>query len=309
MTKTKSETKIFSYTHPTTGDVFTYEDKTHEYKLNGIELPGTTTPLKLVNELSWDKDGKMTDKSFIIQQWAIKLVANDVLDKFKDWKKNPHAYQTQSAITNDEECLIMENIVKEAKGAPNRSFTSAGVSGTEIHAKIESYIKDAIQNSKGYIFPATDEAPQVQNFIDWAVKNKVEFLFSEEPLYSKEWMSCGTVDFICRINGKVLIGDIKTNGNKRRYEWDARKNAYDFSKPVSDIHITGLWQTGCYGKMATEPGARQLLSRFDGVVVVNIKKSGEFDETLDTRYSYNTEALVKSFDHVINLYKLFRQQL
>ena len=40
------------------------------------------------------------------------------------------------------------------------------------------------------------------------------------------------VDFICEIDGKTLIGDIKTNGDKRRYEWDGK--GYDFSKPVSD---------------------------------------------------------------------------
>jgi hypothetical protein len=121
-------------------------------------------------------------------------------------------------------------------------------------------------------------------------------------------MNCGTVDFICEIDGKVLVGDIKTNGDKRRYEWNTKTNKYDFTKPVSDIHIPALWQTGAYGKMCTESEARKLIDKFDGVVIVNIKKSGEFDEKLDVRYDYNVDSLIKAYDYVINLYKLFRSK-
>lgn len=298
-TKNKSETKIFKYTHPVSGDVFTYEDKKHAYKLNGVELPGTTTPLKLVNELSWDAEGKMTDKSFIIQQWALGCMEKEIMEEVNKLAPNGIGILTTPAL---------EKIVKEAKKAPNKKFTGAGISGTEIHAVIEKYIKDAILENGGYIRLGGVEFPQVNNFVEWANKNKVKFLFSEEPLYSKEWMNCGTVDFICEIDGKILIGDIKTNGDKRRYEWDTKTNSYDFTKPVSDIHIPALWQTGAYGRMATEEGARKLIDKFDGVVIVNIKKSGEFDEKLDVRYDYNIESLVTAYDLVIRLYKEFRNK-
>lgn len=295
---TKADQKIFKFVHPVSGDVFTYEDKKHAYKLNGIDLPGTTTPLKLVNELSWDADGKMTDKSQIIQQWAIKLVANEVIEKTKD-----------KTLTGKE----IEEIVIEAKKAPNKKFTGAGISGTEIHAQIESFIKECIGTNYLLELSATEldnkkYPTQVNNFIKWAYTNNVKFLFSEEPIYSKEWMNCGTVDFICEIDGKVLIGDIKTNGDKRRYEWNSKTNKYDFSKPVSDIHVPALWQTGAYGKMATEDTARKLIDKFDGVVIVNIKKSGEFDEKLDTRYDYNVKSLISAYDHVLGLYKEFRNK-
>lgn len=306
----KADTKIFKYVHPVSGDVFTYEDKKHAYKLNGIELPGTTTPLKLINELSWDADGKMVDKSFIIQQWALKCMEQEIYEKLPDLinlvkpepKEEPQSWWKRAWSK-------VEEIILGAKKAPNKKFTGAGISGTEIHARIEQAIKSAIELGNGYIVgKATEDPQQVINFIDWAVKNKVKFLFSEEPIYSKEWMNCGTVDFICEIDGKVLIGDIKTNGDKRRYEWDAKNNKYDFTKPVSDIHIPALWQTGAYGKMATEDNARKLLDKVDGVVIVNIKKSGEFDEKLDVRYDYNFISLVTAYDLVIRLYKEFRNK-
>jgi hypothetical protein len=314
----KKETKIFKYTNPTSGDIFWYIDETHKYlywKNEGkpflekdfIELPGTTTPLKLVNELSWDADGKMTDKSQIIQQWAIKMVTNEILEKC------PHG-KTGSALYSDE---WIASVVTEAKKAPNKKFTGAGISGTEIHAQLERWIKYAIEQNGGQaeglmgsvLLEALDiNAPQTFNFIKWADKNKVKFLFSEEPIYSKEWMNCGTVDFICEIDGKILVGDIKTNGDKRRYEWNTKTNKYDYTKPVSDIHIPALWQCGAYGKMCTEEGARKLIDKFDGIVVVNIKKSGEFDEKLDVRYDYNVESLVTAYDLVLRLYKEFRNK-
>jgi hypothetical protein len=306
----KNETKIFTYTHPVSGDVFTYEDAKHAYKLNGVELPGTTTPLKLVNELSWDADGKMTDKSQIIQQWALGQMEKELcgsvnpvtlgtLDKYITECQNKDYHVDLEKVSE---------LVKEAKKAPAKRFTGAGISGTEIHAQIEERIRFAIANG-GYLGDIRSELPQVQNFIDWAVKNKVKFLYSEEPIYSKEWMNCGTVDFICEIDGKILIGDIKTNGDKRRYEWNTKLNKYDYTKPVSDIHIPALWQTGAYGKMAMEESARKLVDRVDGVVIVNIKKSGEFDEKLDVRYDYNFTSLVTAYDLVLRLYKEFRNKI
>lgn len=290
---TKQQQEKFEFRHPN-GDVFTYENTGHAYKLNGQELPGTTTPLELVNELSWDDKGKMSSKSQIIQKWAINKVVEFIqtaLKKKQNWKA-------------DEVELLSE----QSKGAPNESFTSAGLSGTAIHDLIEAEIKNAIQNTGGYFKKewAEQYEQQVKNFIGWAVNNKVKFLYSEEPIYSKEWMNCGTVDFVCEIDGRILVGDIKTNGDKRRYYWDGKK--YDKDRPVSDIHTNALFQTGAYAKMITEDNARKLVDKVDGVVIVNIKKSGIFDEKLDVRYDYNVSELIKAYDHIINLYKIYRRK-
>lgn len=300
MTKSinKSDVGIFKYVHPTSGDIFTYEDNKHAYKLNGIALPGTTTPLELVNELTWDDNGKMSSKANIIQQWALGQMAEEAI-------KNIHSHLD---INEGYICKkVVEDIVTEAKGAPNRSFKSAGVSGTQVHALIESIIRDSIRHNNGYINTAyTESITQVKNFVEWAIKNKVKFLYSEEPVYSKEWMSCGTVDFICEINGKILVGDIKTNGNKRKYYWNG--NSYDYKRPQSNIHINALFQTGCYAKMVTENDARKLVDKVDGVVIVNVMKSGEFDEKLDVRYDYNLDSLIKGFYHIISLYQIYRNK-
>jgi hypothetical protein len=301
-TSMKSENKVFEFKHQN-GDVFTYDNDKHEYRLNGVELPGTTTPLKLVNELSWDENGKMTDKSQIIQAWAIKMVTNEILQQTSGEPKDKCWWTTAQ----------IEEIVMKAKGAPMRKFKDAGLSGTDIHALCEKYIKHCISEHKGeaWLDGTYQAVPQVENFMNWAWENEVKFLFSEEPIYSKEWMNCGTVDFICEIDGKILIGDIKTNGDKRRYGGKMIKGKWveDLNKPQSDIHVPALWQTACYGKMATEEGARKLIDKFDGVCIVNIKKSGEFDEKLDTRYDYAIDSLIRAYEHVLGLYKEFRRKI
>jgi hypothetical protein len=320
MNETKAQQGTFEYKH-SSGDIFTYNNTTHVYTLNGIELPGTTTPLKLVNELSWDESGKMTDKSQIIQAWALKKMQEELCgtDELNEDGTPNIGTLDEYIIQQDKLNLpislqMVYDLVKKAKGAPMRKFKDAGISGTEIHEMIETLIIESILTSNGIFSKIMlndyKETPQVCNFINWAIEHKVKFLFSEEPIYSKEWMNCGTVDFICEIDGKILIGDIKTNGDKRRYGGRMIKGKWveDMSKPQSDIHIPALWQTGCYGKMATEEGARKLIDRFDGVVVVNIKKSGEFDKNLDVRYDYNVDSLIKAYEHVLGLYKAFRSK-
>lgn len=301
----KKDVKIFEFRH-TNGDVFTYNNDEHEYRLNGVELPGTTTPLILVNELSWNSKGVMSDKTQIIKNWAIKLVVNEAIEKVEELKLETGVEKNISWVLNK-----VIDIIKEAKKKPNQRFKEAGISGTDIHDLIEQRIKYAINSNKGFMSGEWSDIAQVNNFEKWAFDNDVKFLYSEEALYSKEWMNCGTVDFICEIDGKTVIGDIKTNGEKRRYESVCVRGEWveDKTKPVSDIHIPALWQTGAYGKMATELDARKLIDKFDGVVVVNIKKSGEFDEKLDVRYNYNPNVLVEAYDHVIKLYKLFRNQV
>jgi hypothetical protein len=304
---TKAETKIFKFVHPVSGDIFWYIDKKHQYLFwenkgkvfkeeDMIELAGTTTPLKLVNPLSWDNTGKMIDMGSIFQMGAIKKVVNFILDK------------TKVGLFNGKQ---IEEICIEAKKKPKESFEDAGLSGTEIHALIEAEIKNSILNTGGQMKRewADQYDQQVKNFVLWACDNKVKFLFSEEPIYSKEWMNCGTVDFICEIDGKILIGDIKTNGDKRRFEWDAKKSCYNFSKPQSNIDVKALWQTGCYGKMVTEGTARKLIDKFDGVVIVNVMKSGQFDTNLDVRYDYAIDSLIRAYEHVLGLYKEFRRKI
>jgi len=288
----KKEIKIFKFVHPISGDVFTYADKKHSYTLNGKLLAGTTTPIKTYNEPSWDDDGTMITESDIINLWTAKKITESVREDLL------------ALIESGEELnkTKIEEIIKKSKARPKDVFKDAGLTGTEIHALIEELIKDTILNYNGVILTGKSPFPQVDNFIQWAIKNKVKFLFSEEPIYSKDWFNGGTVDFICEIDGKILIGDIKTNGDKRRYYYNKKTFSYDKTRPQSNIKNKALIQVGAYGKMATDPEARKLIDKFDGIVIVNIMKSGEFVEELDVRFNYNTERLIKMFDRIIRNY-------
>ena len=164
--ETKSEQNIFEYIHPITGDVFIYKNDGHAYSLNGIELPGTTTPLTLINELSFDSKGRMSDKTSIIKNWALKVMFEKATELFGDRK----------SITKK----VFNDLLIESKKAPNQRFKDAGLSGTEIHELLEIEIKNAIDTNSGYInseYISENKPTQVLNFVKWAVDNKVKFLF------------------------------------------------------------------------------------------------------------------------------------
>jgi hypothetical protein len=132
----------------------------------------------------------------------------------------------------------------------------AGGYGSKTHKEIEMIIKEAIANSGGIIKEhETGEEKSIYNFVEWALKNNVKFLDSEKHVYSEKLFLGGIVDFICEIDGKVWIGDIKTSG--------------------SGIYPEHFAQMAGYQIMIDEMG---LYKDIEGYLVVNLKESGEMLE-------------------------------
>lgn len=98
-------------------------------------------------------------------------------------------------------------IFEDAKSAHTKKKTSAGELGSFTHHWIEDYI-----NGKNPVLPQNDQLRgAVQRFLDWQKTYKVEFLLSEQQIYSRKYNYTGTLDFICKIDGKMYIGDLKTS--------------------------------------------------------------------------------------------------
>lgn len=133
----------------------------------------------------------------------------------------------------------------------------------------------------GYPEIPTDEKliQQIQNFVDWAMKSKVKFCESEKKIYSKEWFVAGTADFVCEIDGKKYIGDIKTGG------------VYD-RIPMA--------QTAAYRFMLEEMGEKDYV----GSCIINIKKDGKFDEAKDVQFSYDYQTDLELFTSALKIYRI-----
>lgn len=148
-----------------------YDHAKHAYSLDdGRLLQGVTSVL----------DGTSSKSGLI--QWA----ANCAVDFIKE-------YGIEKA--------------EEARTAWTKKRDSAGQKGTDVHALVEEYILECIANGGKPIFATKHE--EVKPFMEWAVANDVTFLASEQQLYSAKHMFAGTADFICILNGKLTIGDLK----------------------------------------------------------------------------------------------------
>src|SRR3990167_7249411 len=187
------------------------------------------------------------------------------------------------AVSNDGIGYINElarewaRILKEAKTAHRRKKEEAGAKGTDIHFEAEKLVKGAIDANKGILDPDTkSDIPQIQHFIDCAVKNKVKFLETEKGLYSKTHFLGGIVDLLCEIDGEVWIADIKTG---------------------SGIYPEHFAQMAGYELMLKEMGFDRPIK---GHIVLNLKKDGTFQE----KRSVSTEDAKNFFLACLNVYRL-----
>ncbi len=250
---------------------FTFDEKEHKYFLDGKPMTGITSVLGIIGG----------DKAQNLIQWAADLAAiagleaeqiigikteYDAIQKIEDWKEKKKAKEAF-----DEKYPIY----KQARLSHRRKKEEAGQKGTDVHAEIEKLIKEAIEKFGGVIGEYHPENKQVDNFISWATKNEVKFLESEKRLYSEKLFVAGTCDFICEIEGKVWLGDIKTS---------------------SGIWPENFAQMAGYEIMITEMG----LYKISGHIVINLKKNGEFEE----KRSVSLEDYKKFFLACLDIYRV-----
>lgn len=202
-------------------------------------------------------------------QWA----ANQVCEHIKT---NCPKVEPCDASDHDYYEVTVDDL-EDARTAHCKKKETAGEQGTAIHAEIEKLITVALagDGTIGSHYKRDDHPKQVVKFIDWAAENKVKFLASEQNLYSREWWVGGIADIVCEIDGKRYIGDIKTS---------------------SGIYPEHFIQCSAYAEMACEMG---LYDKFDGVIILNLKKTGGFE----TRQFLDVEQGAKVFESAVNIYR------
>lgn len=179
----------------------------------------------------------------------------------------------------------LNEVCDKAKSAHRTKRDDAAKKGTDVHAEIEGLINDVIANSDGTFYGGGNLNKQVNHFIKWAIKNKVKFLESEKRVYSEKYFVAGTYDFKCEIDGKVYLGDIKTSSG-----------IYD---------RTPLAQCAAYQMMELE---REPENRIDGRLVINIKKTGVFNEDKDVYVSEHYEDDLSIFLSALELYRQLKNK-
>lgn len=99
--------------------------------------------------------------------------------------------------------------VDEILEAWRKNGRDAADLGTEVHEWIEYFYK----HKKEIPTSGPDVDIRVANFKDFYNKRlyKLTSVFQEKKVFSRKWGYAGTVDAIFELDGKLIIGDYKTN--------------------------------------------------------------------------------------------------
>lgn len=222
-----------------------FEPEKHIYTVNGERKEGATGVTGIIN------------KPMLIS-WAVNMAIAFMQENIK------------AGVAYDE--LQLGSMFKGAKYAHRNKAKNAADIGTLVHEAIETFVKTGNRKE-----PVHAKAKQCfQMFVKWADENKVEFLESERKVYSRELDYAGTCDFVCRIDGKLYVGDTKTS---------------------SGIYDEMWFQVAGYQQALEE----ELGVKYDGQIIVRVGKDGAFEVQYRTREDY--EENVKAFNGALALYK------
>lgn len=152
----------------------------HKYSIGNNSVKSVTKVLSVINKPA-------------LVNWAARMAVEHVKESIEPGK----VYDEVQLMT----------IFEEAKGSHYKKKADAGQLGTFVHNWVEDYI-----NGKNPTLPHNEQLrAAVEKFLDWQKAHKVEFLLSEQQIYSRKYNYTGTLDFICKIDGKMYIGDLKTS--------------------------------------------------------------------------------------------------
>ncbi len=238
MNRTKVMEKL-----PKTG--FAFDSETHTYVLDGKLLTGVTTILGVIAKpalIQWSAD------------MACKFIEEKLVDGVASFPDEIKAWLIEARISH------------------RKKKETAGSIGTEAHKHIEAWIK----TKNTGLMKSKQVADMVDQFIAWVKENNVKFLESEKQIYSKTHWYAGTVDFVCEIDGKIWIGDIKTS---------------------SGIYPEYFFQTSGYQLAIQEMG---LYPEIEGHIIVNIKKDGS---KFEVEKSYGYAQSVEAFKAALIIYR------
>lgn len=253
--------KIFTPTEEFTVDL--EKSGLGRYKINGKSATGVSS---IIN---------MQAKGFLIN-WSASEAYKDCLNLSRD---------------------KIAEIIKSKQYAHTRKSDNAKDKGTLAHKEVENFINHYIETGNYIMTEIEDEEVKtsVERFVKWAIENKVEFLGSEVSVYSKEHFYAGTFDFVCKLNGKLLLGDFKT------------------SKQIDDTY----YAQGAAYAIAVEENNPEI--KFDGIIIVRsiLAKEGQVwyekssngkakkiqNEAFEVGIKYTIEREKTYFLSLLNIYR------
>ena len=187
---------LYPTSNPVKGE---FDSSKHVYRVRGsnLQVPndGAMHFVPSVTSIT-----RMKDKGPALQNWMLTRVTESVK---ADWR--PQVPFDQRYI---------DAALLKAKTAHETIRDSAGDLGTMVHTWIESYINARIDSHPEPAVPAGTKglAKAADAFKKAEVAWGIEWLFSEQIVYSLEYHYIGTLDAVGRLpSGTLVLVDIKTS--------------------------------------------------------------------------------------------------
>lgn len=184
-----------------------FDEEKHMYTVNDEVVDGTTTVLDVINKPA-------------LMGWAVKMAV-----QFFD-----NAFEPGASYDEIQKKAILEGASKAYRVKSDTAADKGGI----VHEWIQKHI--AGEKPK---MPINQECLNaVGKFLEWERDHSVEFLESEKVLYSSKYNYAGTLDFIAKVDGKVMIGDFKTSTGIYDEYWlqvAAYQQAYQEEFPEYEI--------------------------------------------------------------------------
>lgn len=185
-----------------------YNDSKHHYIVDGETYTGCTSALGVIAKPA-------------LTFWAAKM-ASEYVDK-------------NLPLNTPIDEIAKKRLTEGAKAAHRNFLKDAADIGTLFHSWAEAYIKGSQP-----VMPTNPMFKKaVENFLKWVGDNNVKFIASEQKVVSKKYKFCGTFDFLATVDGKIVLGDLKTSSgiyNEQYLQVSAYKGAYleEFPDKVVD---------------------------------------------------------------------------
>lgn len=250
-----------------------YEDK-HLHTLDGKALTGTTTALEIISKpLTWWASGQACGRLGWVNpknngKEAVLQAASKGLEEIKGLSEAQYV-----ALLN------------EAYRAHNTKKEKAAVDGTDMHGELEIYATDCLKLNNGIPMDSPFYSEKIRPFIEWALKNIKQFLWSEIYMYSRRLWTGGISDLgYLSVLDRVVLGDFKSS---------------------KDAYFGNFAQAGGYDIQLSENGGLTALGEkvFELPKAVDEYAIFTFGDGFKVRIETETQKYKDAFEAALKLYK------
>jgi len=137
--------------------------------------------------------------------------------------------------------------VRQGATESDRILKEAGMRGTNVHSGIEHLLGGEQLLKEGHTL---DEWNRLNSFVAWYKEYKPKILETEFKVFSEKYGYSGTFDVLCKIDGKIMLGDWKTSSNIYNHFWCQLASYAQALEEMTDIKIedTFICQFGAKNK-------------------------------------------------------------